>query len=181
MARLNDVASRRAALEAQVGPARMKNLLDLRQSGFENAATAAGLDLDQAKLQAQMSQDVRDTRLARAKLRSTNRQNRARNRLTRAQIRATLRGQNLSAATQRRGQNITAFTQQRGQNMSAATAGREPGVPREDRQDPQGRQVARAGGRPQGQAERLERAGAHPVGRHDLQGQDVHAAGKDAS
>jgi hypothetical protein len=92
-ARLTDVASRRAALEAQVGPARTKNLLDLRQSGFENAATAAGLDLDQAKLQAQMSQDVRDTRLARAKLRSTNRQNRARNRLTRAQIRATLRGQ----------------------------------------------------------------------------------------
>jgi hypothetical protein len=119
-ARLTDVASRRAALEAQVGPARTKNLLDLRQSGFENAATAAGLDLDQAKLQAQMSQDVRDTRLARAKLRSTNRQNRARNRLTRAQIRATLRGQSLSAATQRRGQDITAFTQQRGQNISAS-------------------------------------------------------------
>jgi hypothetical protein len=119
MARLSDVASRRAALEAQVGPARTKNLVDLRQSGFENAATAAGLDLDQAKLQAQMSQDVRDTRLARAKLRSTNRQNRARNKLTRAQIRATLRGQTLSAATQRRGQNITAFTQQRGQNISA--------------------------------------------------------------
>jgi hypothetical protein len=77
-ARLNDVASRRAALEAQVGPARTKSLLDLRQSGFENAATAAGLDLDQAKLQAQMSTDASDAALARAKLRATNRQNRAR-------------------------------------------------------------------------------------------------------
>jgi hypothetical protein len=119
-ARLNDVASRRAALEAQVGPARTKSLLDLRQSGFENAATAAGLDLDQATRQAQMSTDASDAALARAKLRATNRQNRARNRLTRAQIRATLRGQTLSSATTRRGQNITAFTQQRGQNISAA-------------------------------------------------------------
>jgi hypothetical protein len=106
-ARLADVATRRAALESQVGPARTEKLLGLRQSGFENAATAAGLGLDQAKLQAQIQQTRSDASLARAKLRSTNRQNRARNRLTQQQINATLRGQTISAYTQRRGQNIS--------------------------------------------------------------------------
>jgi hypothetical protein len=71
----------------------------------------AGLGLDQAKLQAQIQQTRSDASLARAKLRSTNRQNRARNRLTRQQINATLRGQSISAYTQRRGQDLT--TQQR--------------------------------------------------------------------
>jgi hypothetical protein len=119
-AQLGDIASRRAALEASVGPKRTENLLNLRQSGFENAATAAGLDIDQAKIRQQMRSDAQDAALARAKLRATNKQNKARNRLTRAQIRATRRGQTLSAATQRRGQTIQERTQIRSQNMTAA-------------------------------------------------------------
>ena len=96
-AKLSDVASRRAALEASVGPKRVEQILGLRQSGFENAATAAGLDLDRAELRAQVQQDQTDAELAAAKLRATNRQNRARNRLTAKQIAATRRGQDVSA------------------------------------------------------------------------------------
>jgi hypothetical protein len=114
--KLADVSSRRAALEASVGPKRVEQILGLRQSGFENAATAAGLDLDRAELQAQVQQEQTDAQLAKARLRATNRQNRARNKLTAKQIAATKRGQTLSAETQRRGQDITL----RGQNMSAA-------------------------------------------------------------
>jgi hypothetical protein len=114
--RLSDVASRRAALEASVGPKRTENLLNLRQTGFENAATAVGLDIDRAELQAQMKQDKTDAQLARARLRSTNRQNRARNRLTAKQIATTRAGQKLTAQVQREGQDVA----MRGQNMSAA-------------------------------------------------------------
>jgi hypothetical protein len=176
-ARLNDVASRRAALEAQVGPARTKSLLDLRQSGFENAATAAGLDLDQAKLQAQMSTDASDAALARAKLRATNRQNRARNRLTRAQIRATLRGQTLSSATTRRGQNITAFTQQRGQNISAA----QQAANRASREKIAATRKAGKSLEPT-DARKVKQSVSNALalitsGGHDLQRQDVHKPG----
>jgi hypothetical protein len=115
-AKLSEIGTRRAALEASVGPKRVEQILGLRQSGFENAATAAGLDLDRAELQAQVQQEQTDAQLAKARLRATNRQNRARNKLTAKQIAATKRGQTLSAETQRRGQDITL----RGQNMSAA-------------------------------------------------------------
>lgn len=105
---LEDVRGRMAALEELAGPKRTQNLLTLRQQGFENAATAAGLDLDREELQAQMQQDAAETRLARQRLRSTNRQNRQRNRLTERQIEATERGQDISAETQRRGQDVSA-------------------------------------------------------------------------
>jgi hypothetical protein len=95
--KLSDVASRRAALEASVGPMRTEKILGLRQSGFENAATAAGLDIDRAELQAQVQNNQTDAQLARAKLRATNRQNAARNRLTQKQIDATTRGQDITA------------------------------------------------------------------------------------
>jgi hypothetical protein len=96
-AKLFDVDSRRAALEAQVGPKRTETLLGLRQSGFENAATAAGLDLKREDLQAQVRESSADQRLAQMKLRATNRQNRARNKLTQKQIDATVRGQDKTA------------------------------------------------------------------------------------
>jgi hypothetical protein len=108
-----DVRSRRGALEGQVGNARTKALLDLRQQGFENAATAEGLGIDRAELQARMRTDAQDFQIAQGKLRETRRQNSARNRLTEKQINATLRGQTLSSQTQRRGQDIQAEIQRR--------------------------------------------------------------------
>jgi hypothetical protein len=117
-----DVRSRRGALEASVGPARSKALLDLRQQGFENAATAAGLDIDQAELKARMQTEANDFTLATKKLRQTAQQNRARNRLTEQQIKATLRGQTLSSQTQRRGQNIQAEIQRRNRASREAIA-----------------------------------------------------------
>jgi hypothetical protein len=117
-----DVRSRRGALEGQVGNARTKALLDLRQQGFENAATAEGLGIDRAELQAQLQQDAQDFQLAQGKLAETRRQNRARNRLTEAQINATLRGQTLSSQTQRRGQDIQAEIQRRNRASREAIA-----------------------------------------------------------
>jgi hypothetical protein len=117
-----DVRSRRGALEGQVGNATTKALLDLRQQGFENAATAEGLGIDRAELQAQLRQDAQDFSLANRKLRETSRQNRARNRLTEAQIRATRRGQTLSSQTQRRGQDIQAEIQRRNRSSRESIA-----------------------------------------------------------
>ena len=117
-----DVRSRSSALEGQVGNARTKAVLDLRQQGFENAATAAGLDIDQAELKARLANDQADNRLARQQLAETRRQNAARNKLTEAQIRATRRGQTLSSSTQRRGQDIQAEIQRRNRSSREAIA-----------------------------------------------------------
>lgn len=117
-----DVRSRQGALEASTGPARTKAILGLRQQEFENAATVEGLGLDRDKLRAEMQQDLQDYRLGQGKLRETRRQNRARNRLTQAQINATLRGQDISADTQRRGQDIQAEIQRRNRASREAIA-----------------------------------------------------------
>jgi hypothetical protein len=95
---LNQIAQQQQAirdkqtdLAAEKGAARAKNVLDLRQQGFTNAATAAGLDIKRSDLQAQIGSDAADRRLARRRITSAERQNNAR-------LGVTKRGQDLTAA-----------------------------------------------------------------------------------
>lgn len=103
-----DIASRRATVEAQQGPAVRKAVLDLRQQGFENLVTQEGLGIKRADLQASIESDRADQALAKGKLRLSARENRRRARLQREQLATTRRGQDVSADTQRRGQDVSA-------------------------------------------------------------------------
>ncbi|HEX8743605.1 MAG TPA: hypothetical protein VF712_10770 [Thermoleophilaceae bacterium] len=94
----NRIASQRAELEgrladvrAQRGPLATKNLLGLRQTGFENLATVKGLDLKAADLEADQAQAKAAADLAARRQREAERANRAREGNTR-------RGQDLSHA-----------------------------------------------------------------------------------
>lgn len=99
-----DVRGRRADLEAQVGPKRVQNLLGLRQQGYENLVTQAGLDIKTADLQSGIAQSRAERELARRKIRQTERNNRRRARLDAQRIAATRRGQDVTA----RGQDVNA-------------------------------------------------------------------------
>jgi hypothetical protein len=72
------VAQKKADLSSQRGAAKEKNVLDLRQQGFENAVTAQGLGIDQAKLDAQINQDAAAAAAAEKKQRSADKLNEAR-------------------------------------------------------------------------------------------------------
>ena len=98
LGQLAEIAAKRADVSAQRGPAGVKQLMGLRQSGFENLVTQRGLGIKQAELQADIDQAARDDALQ-----------------ARGQD-ITARGQSISARTQRRQQNIT----RRGQDVSAA-------------------------------------------------------------
>lgn len=95
---------KQTSLAGQRASAVKKNVLDLRQQGFENLVTQEGLGIKSAELAAEVAQQQSDAALARRRLRQTGRQNRARNRLT-------ARGQDVTA----RGQDVTA----RGQDINA--------------------------------------------------------------
>lgn len=64
---LAEIRAKRADLGQQKGAERTKQLLGLRQSGFENLVTARGLGLKQAQLQADIDQQRTATALAKRK------------------------------------------------------------------------------------------------------------------
>ena len=97
----NDIRGRRASLDRQAAAKRVGNLLELRQQGFENTLAARGLDVDLAEIQADMQQSQAANKLARARIKSAERQNKQR-------LAVQKRGQDISSWTQRRGQNVTA-------------------------------------------------------------------------
>jgi hypothetical protein len=97
---LADVRSTKGALN-------LKNLLTLRQQGFENRATVAGLGLKEADLQSQAQKDAADRKLAEKRLKQTGKQNKRSARLQRRAQNITARGQDKSSATQRRSQDLS--------------------------------------------------------------------------
>jgi CRISPR/Cas system CMR-associated protein Cmr5 small subunit len=84
-----------ADLKAQTGDLNLKNVTALRQAGFENKVTVAGLGLKQADLQSKAQQAAANRKLAKQKAAQVERQNKRQARLTR-------RGQDVTAGNSRR-------------------------------------------------------------------------------
>jgi hypothetical protein len=91
-AQQGDIRNKQIDLEGKVAQTRMKNILDLRQQGYENIVTAEGLGIDRAKIAASVQSDKRAAALARQRIKSSERQNRQR-------VAATKRGQDVSSQT----------------------------------------------------------------------------------
>jgi hypothetical protein len=61
--RLGTINSDKAALAGTRGARNVKNLLDLRQTGFENLVTMKGLDIDRAEIEAEANESAAERRL----------------------------------------------------------------------------------------------------------------------
>lgn len=122
----NDVRKQLAALAAQRGPAMSKNVLDLRQSAFENIATQQGLGLKGAQIAATAANQRGERSLARARIHESGRHNRATERI--AQINAELAAGNLSER-----QKHDRITERQGWQRLLKGSGKGGGVSHSDR------------------------------------------------
>jgi CRISPR/Cas system CMR-associated protein Cmr5 small subunit len=96
-----------ADLKAQTGDLNLKNVTALRQAGFENKVTVAGLGLKQADLQSKAQQAAANRKLAKQKAAQVERQNKRQARLTRRGQDVTAGNSRRSTATTRRGQDLS--------------------------------------------------------------------------
>jgi hypothetical protein len=93
-------------LQGQKADATVKNLLGLRQSGFENAATLRGLGLKEADIAAKTATAQASTNLANRKQGEVERNNRRQARLARQRNATTRHGQSVSHSDRVRGQDL---------------------------------------------------------------------------
>lgn len=91
-----DYRAQEQTLKGQKAEAGVKNLLNLRQSSFENAATLRGLGLKEADINATQAKAERELSLARRRQREVERNNRRNAGLAQGRIDTTKRGQDLS-------------------------------------------------------------------------------------
>jgi hypothetical protein len=119
---LAELAAKKADLEGQRGGLTTKHLLDLRQSGFENAATMQGLGLKAADIEATVAKASGDRSVARERIRSAASTNAA-NRSSREKVAAADRGvaRERLTETQRHNREIEKGTPAKQKNESAAS------------------------------------------------------------
>lgn len=111
----------KADLASGRGDELAKNLLTLRQSGFENAATMEGLGIKRTDLQAQIADDKRQATIARQKITSAASTNAA-NRRSREQIAADNRAIDKQRIAETHRHNVVAETKPAKGEKEPATA-----------------------------------------------------------
>lgn len=103
-----EFAGQRQDLDTEAADKRVENLLTLRRSGLEDLIAMRGLGIKSEQLRADIAQDRADRRIARERIRSTERNNQRQQETTRRGQDVTRRGQDIASQDRRRGQDITA-------------------------------------------------------------------------